>query len=176
MSSKLTYLAVVLSLFVLSLFSCKHIQYNQTGAGGRTLDDSVTVSVLLFSNSAPLAKPSLAQTMTESLRDFVQRQTRFTLLPSGGDLNYEGEITGYSVAPVAITGGATDQASLNRLTITVKVKYTDDIEDRYSFDGNFSRFADFPSTTDISSVEDALIKEITDQITQDIINRSIYAW
>jgi hypothetical protein len=176
MKKQLIYMFVAAMLFSLGIFSCKHIQYNQTGAGGRTLNDSVTVSVMLFTNSAPLAKPSLAQTMTESLRDFIQRQTRFTMLPSGGDLNYEGDIVGYSVAPVAITGGATDQASLNRLTITVKVKYTDDIEDRYSFEGNFSRFADFPSTTDISAVEDQLIKEITDQITQDIINRSIYAW
>jgi hypothetical protein len=62
------------------------------------------------------------------------------------------------------------------LTISAKVKYTDEIEDRYSFESNFSRFADFPSSQDVSAVEDQLIKEITDQITQDIVNKSIYAW
>lgn len=155
--------------------SCR-VQYNQSGKGGRSIDDSVTVTVDQFSISAPLAKPTLAQTMTESLKDFIQRQTRLTLVPNDGDLIYEGDIVGYNIQPVAIVAGTTDQAALNRLTITVKVKYTDNIDDKYSFEANFSRFADFPSSQDISAVEDALIKEITEQITQDIINRSIYAW
>lgn len=169
-----------LILFLLPLLfllqECKHVKYDQAGAGGRKLDDSVTVSIDQFTISAPLAKPTLAQTMTESLKDFIQRQTRLTLLPEDGDLHYEGDIVGYSIAPVAITAGTTDQAAINRLTITVKVKYTDGIDEKFSFESNFARFADFPSTTDISAVEDQLIKEITDQITQDIINKSIYAW
>ncbi len=164
-------------VFVVETYSCKHVRYNQSGKGGRELkEDTVTITVMQFSNSAPLAKPTLAQTMTESLKDFIQRQTRFSLIPYEGDLNYEGEIIGYSIAPAAIASGPTDQAALNRLTISVKVKYTDKIEEKYSFESNFSRFADFPSTQDISAVEDQLIKEITDQITQDIINKSIYAW
>jgi hypothetical protein len=156
--------------------SCEHIRYNQTGEGGRKLDDSVTIMVSQFTSTAPLAKPTLAQTMTESLRDYIQRQTRFTLVQEDPDLTYEGEIIGYQVTPVAIVSGTTDQAALNRLTITVKVKYTDDIKEEFSFESNFTRFADFPSTQDISAVEDQLIKEITDQITQDIVNKSIYAW
>lgn len=170
-------LLIVPLLLLLEANSCKHVRYNMSGKGGRELqEDTVTISVMQFGNSAPLAKPTLAQTMTESLKDFIQRQTRFAVVPSDGDLNYEGEIVGYNITPVAISAGTTDQASLNRLTITVKVKYTDKIDDKFSFDSNFSRFADFPSTQDISAVEDQLIKEITDQITQDIINKSIYAW
>ena len=169
-------LVPVLLLFIAGLYSCKHVRYNMSGEGGRKLDDSVTVTVVTLRNNAPLAKPTLAQTMTESLKDFIQRQTRFNLVNEGGDLTYEGEITGYSIAPVAISAGSTDQAALNRLTISAKVKYTDEIEDRYSFESNFSRFADFPSSQDVSAVEDQLIKEITDQITQDIVNKSIYAW
>lgn len=162
-------------LLILQASRCK-VSYNQTGAGGRKLDDSVTVVVSQFTSSASLAKPTLAQTMTESLRDFIQRQTRLNMVTDDADLTYEGEIIGYAISPVAIQAGTTDQAALNRLTITVKVTYTDDIEDKYSFESNFSRFADFPSSQDISAVEDALIKEITDQLTQDIINKSIYAW
>ena len=161
---------------VFLLEECKHVKYNQTGEGGRKLEDSVTVLVSQFTSTAPLAKPTLAQTMTESLRDFIRRQTRLNMVTEDADLTYEGEIVGYTIAPVAIQAGSTDQAALNRLTITVKVVYTDKVDDKYSFDSNFSRFADFPSTQDISAVEDALIKEITDQITQDIINKSIYAW
>lgn len=173
--------AFKLILFLLPAFlliesmGCK-VQYNLSGKGGRTIPDSTTVAVLQFTNSAPLAKPTLTQTITESLKDFIQRQTRYSLVTDEADITYEGEITGYAVTPVSIVAGATDQAALNRLTITVKVKYTDEIDERYNFESAFSRFADFPSSQDISAVEDALIKEITDQLTQDIINKSIYAW
>jgi len=171
---------LVLGLLFLALLaesnSCEHIAYNQNGQGGRKLDDSVTIMVSQFTSSAPLAKPTLAQTMTESLKDFIQRQTRYSLVQEDPDITYEGEIAGYQISPVAIVAGSTDQAALNRLTITVKVKYTDEIDERFNFESNFTRFADFPSTQDISAVEDQLIKEITDQITQDIVNKSIYAW
>lgn len=170
-------LLFVLPLLLLMQSSRCKVSYNQSGKGGRELsEDTVTIAVVQFTSTAPLAKPTLAQTMTESLRDFIVRQTRFEVVQNDADLTYEGEIVGYSITPVAIAAGSTDQAALNRLSITVKVKYTDEIKEAYSFEANFTRFADFPSTQDISAVEDQLIKEITDQITQDIVNKSIYAW
>lgn len=161
-------------LLILQSSRCK-VTYGQKG-GQKTLPDTATIIVEQFTNSAPLAKPTLPQTMTESLRDFIQRQTNYAIVTEDADVTFEGEIIGYAVSPVAIAAGATDQAALNRLTITVKVKYTNKFDELTNFESNFSRFSDFPSTQDISVVEDQLIKEITDQITQDIINKSIYAW
>ena len=79
---KLNYILLLLPLLLILLESnsCRNVKYDMTG--GRKFDDSVTVSVLTFTNSAPLAKPTLAQTLTESLKDFIQRQTRLTLIPS----------------------------------------------------------------------------------------------
>jgi hypothetical protein len=175
MTSLKMLLFVIPVLLILQSSRCK-VSYNQSGKGGRTIPDSASVAVMQFTNSAPLAKPTLTQTLTESLRDFIQRQTRFAMVTEDADLTFEGEIVGYAVTPVSIVAGATDQAAVNRLTITIKVKYTDEIDERYNFESNFSRFADFPSTQDLSAVEDALIKEISDQLTQDIINKSIFAW
>jgi hypothetical protein len=155
--------------------SCKHVRYG-FNPGQKTLPDTATIAVYQFTNIAPLAKPTLTQTMTESLKDFIQRQTNYALVTENPDVTFEGEIVGYAVTPVAIVAGSTDQAALNRLTISVKVKYTNKFDEKTNFEANFSRFSDFPSSQDISSVEDVLIKEITDQITQDIINKSIYAW
>ena len=169
-------LFVIPVLLILQSSRCK-VAYNQSGRGGREWkEDTVSILVQQFTSTAPLAKPTLAQTMTESLRDFIVSKTRFNVVKSDADLTYEGEIVGYTITPVAITAGSTDQAAYNRLTITVKVKYTDNIDEKFSFNTNFSRYADFSSSQDISTVEDTLIKEITDQITQDIINKSIYAW
>jgi hypothetical protein len=161
-------------LLIFQSSRCK-ISYGHS-PGQETLPDSATIMVSQFTNSAPLAKPTITQTITESLRDFIQRQTNYALVTEDADVVFEGEIIGYSVTPVSIVAGATDQAALNRLTITVKVKYTNSFNELQNFEADFSRFSDFPSTQDISAVEDVLIKEIADQITQDIINKSIFAW
>jgi hypothetical protein len=172
---RLLRLSVVLSicLLILSAESCGIYSFT----GGRKFNDSVTVAVLTFTNDASLAKATLPQTISETLREAIQRQTRLTFLSSNADLIFEGSITGYSVSPVAIQGGGTtDQAQLNRLTITVRVKYTDNVENQYSFESSFSRFADFPASQTLQAAEDQLIKEISDQLVQDILNRSINAW
>jgi hypothetical protein len=149
------------------------VKYNLNG--GRKFDDSVTVSVLPFVNSAPLAKATLPQTFGDDLRDALQK-TKLTMIPKGGDLNYEGTITGYAVTPVSIQAGGNNNTAQNRLTITINVKYTDAIDEKLNFDEGFSRYADFPSTQNLSAVEDQLIKDISDQIVQDILNKSINAW
>ncbi|CAN5876768.1 hypothetical protein BH11BAC7_BH11BAC7_32160 [soil metagenome] len=170
-------LRIILLLAILfpALFtsSCK-MKYGFTG--GRKFDDSVTVSVLTFTNSAPLAKATFPQSFSETMRDAIQRQTRLQSVAKNGDLNYEGTVIAYAVTPVSIQGGGTNQASLNRLTVGVSVKYTDLIDPKLDFESTFTRFADFPSSQNLSSVEDALLKEISDQLVQDIMNRSINAW
>jgi len=164
------------SLFILTLLlqsqQCP-VKYNLSG--GRNFADTVTVSVMPFVNSAPLAKATLTQTFADALRDELQK-TKLTFVPSGGDLNYEGTITGYAITPVSIQAGGDNNASSNRLTITINVKYTDALDEKLNFDAPFSRYADYPSTQNLSAVEDQLIKDITDQIVQDVLNRSINAW
>jgi hypothetical protein len=165
------FLAIIFPLLYSS--SCK-VSY--TLDGGRKFKDTVTVSVLTFTNSAPLAKATFPQAFSETLRDAIQRQTRLIMIPRNGDLNFEGTIVGYAVSPVSIQGGGTNQASLNRLTVTVSVKYTDAVDEKISFENSFTRYADFPSSQNLSAVEDQLLKEISDQLVQDILNRSINAW
>lgn len=144
--------------------------------GGSIYSDSTTVRVAAFTNNASLAKATLPQTMAEALRDAIQSQTKMNLVPRGGDLVYEGTITGYSISPVSIQAGNTQAAALNRLTIVVSVKFTDTKDETKNFETAFSRFADYNSTQNLSAVEDELIKDISSQLVQDILNRSINNW
>lgn len=172
-----TFRLLIFACLAVLLFENSHCKFPYSFTGGRKeLNDSVTVSVMTFTNAAPLAKATITQTMTEALKDALQRQTRMQLVTKNGMLNYEGNITGYSVTPVAVQAGGGNTSAMNRLTITVNVKYTDKVDEKYSFDGNFSRFADFSTAQNLSAVEDDLIKNITDQLVQDIMNRSVNAW
>ena len=91
-----------------------------------------------------------------------------------GDLRFEGSITGYSVTSVAIQGNET--AALNRLTITVKVKFTNTKDDKLDYESSFSRYTDYESSQNLASIEDGLIAEINDQLTQDIFNKAVSNW
>jgi hypothetical protein len=133
-----------------------------------------TVQVQFFKVDAPLAKPTTGIVFTEALKDIMQNQGKLELITTNADLNFEGQITAYAITPVAIQSN--DQSALNRLTITVQVKYTNTLEKEKSFDQSFSRFVDYESSKNLSSVEDELITEIVRQLVQDIFNRSLSNW
>ena len=67
-------------------------------------------------------------------------------------------------------------AALNRLTITVKVKCVNKYDDKQSFERSFSRFADYSSSQNLTSVQDALIEEIVNALTEDIFNNAVVNW
>ena len=150
--------------------SCK-INYGFTG--GDT-GNARSISISYFDNYAPLATPTLSETFTEELRDLFQAQTNLELVGNSGDLHFEGEVTGYRTAPIAVQGNET--AALNRLTVTMKVRYVNTLDKAKNFESSFSRFADYDATADLSSVEDGLIEEIIDQLVQEIFNRSVGSW
>lgn len=95
-------------------------------------------------------------------------------MKQSGDLHFEGAVTDYNVAPVAIQSN--DQAANNRLSITVFVKYSNKFDETKNYEQTFTRFADFKASTSISSQEDALLTEINRQLTEDIFNRSFNNW
>ena len=156
--------------FVL-LSGCR-IGYSFSGAS--IPPEAKTVSVQYFQNNASLAPPTLSQTFTEALRDKLSSQTRLALVNRGGDLAFEGSITGYSTSPIAIQ--STDQAALNRLTISINVKYTCSFDEKKNFEQSFSRYADYTSSQSLTAVETDLIQQINEQLVQDISNKALNDW
>lgn len=151
--------------------SCK-VSYSFTGAN---LSPAVrTYSVYYFPNRARLINPTLSQTFTEGLKEKLQRQTSLDELEESGDLEFEGQITGYDLRPMSIQKD--DLSAQTRLTITVKVKYTNSITPEENFDRNFSGYSDFDSNTDISSIEDELSADIVEKLLDDIFNATIANW
>ena len=162
----------IILIFVLGIIASCKMNYSFTGA---SIPENVkTISVQTFQNFAPLANVNLTQTISEDLKDKFISQTNLELVVDEGDLQFEGSITGYRVIPVAIQGDQT--AALNRLTITVKVKFENTKDEKQNFETSFSRYADFDSSKNLSEVEDALISDINDQLTQDIFNKAVSNW
>jgi hypothetical protein len=147
--------------------------YSFTGAS--ISPDVKTISIQYFANNASLVVPTLSRVFTDGLKDYFTSQTNLILVDRNGDLNVEGAITGYSVQPVAIQGNET--AAMNRLTITVTVKFTNKKNEKQNFENkSFSRYQDYLSSQNLSTVQDQLIKEIDDQLIQDIFNQAVVNW
>jgi hypothetical protein len=161
------YLLLSASLLVLS--GCC---YSFTGGG--PVAGAKTYSVSFFENKASIVNPSLSQTFTEKLKDKVRRESKLSMVPEGGDYSFSGYINSYSVAPAGIQNG--DQASLNRLTITINLKFENRLDSKQNFEQQVSQFSDFPGSTSLAQVESALVDDITDKLVQEIMNRTVNNW
>ena len=133
-----------------------------------------TVSVQYFPNKALLVEPTLSPTFTEALREKFTRQTNLEMVERNGDMALEGEIVEYKTTPVAIQGDQT--AALNRLTVTVNVRFANRLEPSKDFEQKFSQFKEYPSTADLTAVQGALIVEINELLTDDIFNKAVINW
>ncbi|MDD4646435.1 MAG: LptE family protein [Bacteroidales bacterium] len=169
----LSRLLLVLALLVSSI-GCK-VSYTMTGASISA--DTKTISVAYFQNRAPIVYTPLSQELTEQLKDKFISQTSLNMVSDNGDLSFEGEITGYETRPVAITGGdQTEKASLNRLTVTIQVKFTNQKDPKSNFDTKFTAFEDYNSDKDLDEVEGELIPLILEKLIEDIFNKSVVNW
>jgi|TARA_B100001109_G_scaffold230397_1_gene206857 hypothetical protein len=166
---------LIIFLLLINFQSCGI--YSFTGA---SIPPGVTTfQVNFFENLAgnrpgSTVEPGLDNDFTNALQDIIINQTNLNLVSEGGELIYEGEITKYSVTPMAATANIT--AAQNRLEMSVDFRFfnikkeDDDFEKKYSF------FYDFPAELQVYDVIDSAHKEIFDRITQDIFNDTLAKW
>ena len=136
--------------------------------------DIKTFSVKYFSNNAPMVQPTLSRKFTDALRDIFNSKTNLSLVASNADLELEGEITGYSTEPVAITSD--QKASMQRLKITVNVRCNNKKDPNKSFEQSFTHYADYDATKQLSEVESALIEEINEYLVDQIFTKVAVDW
>jgi hypothetical protein len=148
------------------------IKYSVSGAS--IPPDAQTFSVAYFPNNATMVSPILSSTLTDALVDMFSRRTRLQQVEEGGDFAFEGEITNYTSTTSSVSSD--DYALLNRLTITVKVRFTNAIDETMSFNKTFSAYEDYDSTQLLTEVEGTLIPEIVDKIVTDIFMASASNW
>lgn len=162
---------LVLAALTLSVCSCGIYSFSGTSIQ----PDVNTITIGYFEYRALKVNPSLSNELTEAIRTRFRRMTRLEQVDTDGDLEITGEVTGYTVAASAVAAG--DLASKNRLTITVKVNFTNRKypEDNFE-DKNFSGYADYDSTLSLDAVEAGLTTEIVDKLVEDIFNATVAQW
>lgn len=160
------------SFSILLIMSCS-ISYKFNGS---SIDYTKTRSISIsdFPNTAELVFPPLSQDFSEALRDSYTKQTRLQLLKKGGDLNLEGEIVGYQLTPLAIA--ADSYASQTKLTLTIKVRFSNSKNPEEDFEKSYSSFQTFDSSKLLTDVQDVLIKQMISDIVDNIYNDTVAKW
>ena len=165
---------ILLSLivaFTLFATACT-VKYSLSGAS--IPPDAKTFSVAYVPNNAPMVAPILSATLTDELTQRFASRTSLVQVEDGGDFAFEGEIVGYSSTTSSVSSG--DYALQNRLTISIKVKFTNAIDDKMSFNRNFSAYADYDSTKLLTEVEGELIPQIVEQLVTDVFQAAASNW
>lgn len=148
------------------------IKYSLSGAS--IPPDAKTFSVAYFPNNATMVSPILSSTLTDALVDIFSRRTRLTQVEEGGDFAFEGEIVNYTSATASVSSD--DYALLNRLTITVKVRFTNAVDEKASWSRTFTAYEDYDSTLLLTEAEGTLIPEIVDKLVTDIFQAAASNW
>lgn len=133
-----------------------------------------TINIADFQNLAPIAYPPLAQKLSEDLKDRFQKQTRLSQTTKIGDLNIEGEIVGYDLAAEAVQADA--YAARTKLTMRVNVRYNNMVDEKESFEREFTSFVSFDSSQMFTNVQDQLVEDLTKDIINQIFNATVENW
>lgn len=166
-------LILLLSLMSQFLFSACIPSYKLNGSA-LNYDIYKTINVGEFPIRAALVYPPLQQTFENELLNSVTRQTRLQEIDGNADLEMTGEITGYSLSPQAV--GEDAYATQTRLTITVRVKYTDNTNPSNNVDQSFSAYRDFSSSVLLTDVQEELCQEISKELVDLIFNATLGNW
>lgn len=127
-------------------------------------------------SNAPNAPLSYPATLSEAIKDGVQNNTKLLITSSETEssIDIEGVINTYNVTPIALQEG--DNASQNRLTISVNFDIYIKVPEPQEMKMTSTRFIDYSSSQDLASVETQLLEEINIQIVQDVINKLLSNW
>jgi len=169
---------VLMSAAILLLTGCGvKINYGMTGSN--TL--ATNISIAEFYNNTDLGQANIGQVFTNQLKNYIIQNSNLSVVAEEGQLQMEGEITGFTLTPIAPTATQNPQdlntASSTRLTITVSVTYVNTLDEAMSFKNKpFSFYRDFPNDQNFTDVEEQYTRQIFERIVNDIFNATIANW
>lgn len=173
MKKNVNIFVAILGIILILIMSGCVISYKFNGA---SIDYSKTktISIADFPNVAALVHPPLSNDLTDGIRDLFQRQTRLEQVRRGGNLEIEGEITGYQLTPMAVS--ADSYAAETKLTITVRVRFTNNVNPEESFEKTYTAYQTFDASQMLSDVQDELCSVMVQEIAELIYNDTVAKW
>ena len=91
-----------------------------------------------------------------------------------GDLKIEGEITQYSQRNKSVS--ASGQSAQTELSITVNVRFTNNVNHSEDFERQFTSSKSYETTQSLATVQEELVTQMVKDITEQIFNATVANW
>ncbi|MDA9773895.1 LPS assembly lipoprotein LptE [Saprospiraceae bacterium] len=160
--------------FIGFLFLVALIQSCYSFKGISIPDNISTYNIPYIEITTADAPPSINTDLQEKLIQKINRESRLTINNAKPDITFVASIGSYSVRSIGVN--AQNSVDANQLEISVRVEYSDSKSEENNWKQTFSQLRQFPTGTDLLSVQDQLVDEIFDDIVEDIFNKAFTNW
>lgn len=162
----------LLTVMMLLLVSCS-VSYKFNGA---SIDytKTKTIQIADFPIRSSYVWAPMASIFNNQLKDVFANHTRLIQVKRNGDMKIEGEITQYSQRNKAVTAEGTSAQA--ELSMTVNVRFTNNANHSEDFEKLFTATSTFETTQSLNSVQEELVTQMVEDITDQIFNATVANW
>ena len=161
---------MAMSVFVLTACS---VSYKFNGA---SIDYSKTKTIQI--NDFPIRSSyvwgPMAPMFNNQLKDQFANHTKLTQVKRNGDLKIEGEITRYEQRNKSVS--AEGYSAQTELSITVNVRFTNNVKHDEDFEKQFTAQQSYDSTQSLNSVQEELVNLMVKDLCDQIFNATVAQW
>lgn len=162
----------LLTVMMQLLVSCS-VSYKFNGA---SIDytKTKTIQIADFPIRSSYVWAPMASIFNNQLKDVFANHTRLIQVKRNGDMKIEGEITQYSQRNKAVTAEGTSAQA--ELSMTVNVRFTNNANHSEDFEKQFTATSTFETTQSLNSVQEELVTQMVEDITDQIFNATVANW
>ena len=164
--------AALMATFVVIISACS-VSYKFNGA---SIDYTKTKSIQIadFPIRSSYVWAPMGSIFNNTLKDKFAAQTRLSQVKRNGDLKLEGEITRYEQRNKAVSSEGF--SSMTELTLTVNVRFTNNVNHTEDFEQQFSASQSYETTLSLNSVQEELVTKMVEDIVSQIFNAAVANW
>ena len=163
---------IVAALMTLVLASCT-VSYKFNGA---SIDYSKTKTIEIadFPIRSSYVWAPMGSIFNNQLKDIFANHTRLIQVRRNGDMKIEGEITQYSQRNKSVTSEGTSAQA--ELSMTVNVRFTNNANHNEDLEQQFTATASFETTQSFTAVQEELVTQMVEDLTDQIFNATVANW
>ena len=158
---------------VAAIISACSVSYKFNGA---SIDYTKTKSIQIadFPVRSSYVWAPMGSIFNNMLKDKFATQTRLAQVKRNGDLKLEGEITRYEQRNKAVS--AEGYSAMTELTLTVNVRFTNNVNHAEDFEQQFSASQSYETTLSLNAVQEELVTKMSEDIVSQIFNAAVANW
>jgi len=165
--------AMAMALIAAAIMAACSVSYKFNGA---SIDYTKvkTIQIADFPIRSSYVWGPMSSIFNNELKDKFASHTRLSQVKRNGDLKIEGEITQYAQRNKSVS--AEGYSAQTELSMTVNVRFTNNTNHKEDFERQFTATTSYETTQSLSSVQEELVTQMVEDITDQIFNATVANW